>query len=162
MNDVCHERGEVRKEWRPRPDGLEESVRFVTGYNCRRRGPKTHGVHGMEIHWYLRGPAGGAHFLMVTDWIPGQRWRGHGLSPEGTNDTWDMYPMGIDVGYHSPRPRFEDQFITKSECDLVPKSSPCYWDGSGLRAMELAKRFIHEGEPVIWAELEAIYAGLSD
>ncbi len=156
----CHSRGIVRVEWRPRPDGLEESTQFVPGYNCPDRSMSGHGVHGMEIHWYLRGPAGGAQFKMGTDWIPGELFPGHGLGPDGVNRTWMLYPTGVDVGYHARRPQWEGDQPIHDDCPII--GGTCYYDGSGLRADDVLKRFVVDGEPVIWAELEKVYAELVD
>lgn len=156
----CHYRGATRAEWRARPDGLEESVQFTPGYNCADRSMQGHGVHGMEIAWYLRGPAGAAQFKLFTDWIPGTRSRGHGLSRLGRNDTWMLYPMGVDVGYHARRAQYEDQEPIHDDCPIIGGS--CWYDGSGMRAETLVTQFTVLGEHVIWAELEAVYQRLVD
>ena len=157
----CNERPSPRVRWTPRPDGMEESVQFELGYNCPRRDPGQHGVHGMGISWYLRGPAGGAQFRVYTNWIPGLLSPGHGLPPLGMSfprRDYEHYPVGSDVGYHARRPQYEGQEPIHDNCPII--GGPCYYDGSGMRAERLAHRFIEEGEEVIWAELESVYAGL--
>lgn len=161
---TCHTRGEVREtRWCARPDGLEEAVVFIPGYNCTDRSMRGHGVHGMEIRWYLRGPAGATQFVMYTDWIPGTRSPGHGLQPDGSY-SWansrglPMWPFGIDVGYHARAPRYADQ-SPREGCEVLDGAT-CYYDGSGIRGYELAPKFIDEGEQVIWRELEAWYRRL--
>jgi hypothetical protein len=142
-------------EWFPRPDGLERAVVFQPGYN----GTGVHGVHGMEITWLLRGPKGGVQFKLFTDWIPGKRSPGHGLSPDGSYDSWDLFPMGVDLGYHARVPQYEGQEVYgRDDCEVT--GGRCYYDGSGMAAERLAKEFIVQGEPVIWAALEAEYQGL--
>lgn len=151
-----------------RDDGMEESVQFVRGYNCEARGPRSHGVHGMEIWWYLRGPLGGAQFRLSTDWIPGQLSPGHGLSPDGTCGCMhrslvtgrleQYWPSGADVGYHARVPQWEEQEPIHDDCPVI--GGVCYYDGSGMRAHHLAREFVELGEHVIWAELEKVYADI--
>ena len=155
---TCHDRGETRIRWSPRPDGTEESVQFVPGYNCRERGPHGHGVHGMEVIWRLRGPSGDVWLAMFTDWIPGERTPGHGLSPSGLNENWMRYPDGAGLGWHSRVPRYEGQEIDREHCDEF--GGPCYGDMSFGGADEPVRRFVIEGEQVIWDALEAAYADL--
>lgn len=145
----CHDRGETRVRWRMRDDGLEESVQFGPGFVCRDRSMKGHGIAGMQIGWYLRGPAGGAHFLLYTDWVPGR-------PPD--KRVADMYPMGADVGYHSRRPVYEDDEPFSEDCLIT--GGLCYYDGSGLRAHELVYVFKEVGEQAIWDELQSVYDSL--
>lgn len=162
---TCHERGETRTAWHKRADGLEESVQFTPGFNCRERSGKGHGVHGMEIWWLLRGPAGAAQFLLYTDWVPGPLSPGHGLSPDGSvpgkflHNGEAMYPMGADLGYHSRRPLYEDQESISDDC--VVTGGVCYYDGSTSRAHDLAREFVIKGEDVVWKALESAYSDLA-
>ena len=101
---TCHERGETRVRWRKREDGLEECVQFVPGYNCPVEGGSGHGVHGMEVRWFLRGrrrQRGVArHEYRLRAW---RRSPGRGLSPNGRYEHWDLYPGGF--GARVPRSR---------------------------------------------------------
>lgn len=150
----CHTHGETRVRWRKREDGLEECVQFVPGYNCPK--PGGHGVHGMEVRWFLRGPDGAVVLSMATDFIPGERWPGHGLSPSGHHD-WTRHPDGFGLQYHSRVPRYEGH-DAEGRCDLI--GAPCYLDMWLSGADEPVKRFVAEGERAIWDALEAAYAGL--
>ena len=162
---TCHERGETRVVWNKRKDGLEESVQFTPGFNCRDRSGNGHGVHGMEVWWLLRGPAGAAQFLLYTDWVPGKLTPGHGLSLDGsvpgkfTRDGEQMYPMGADLGYHSRRPQHEEQKPISDDCSVI--GGPCYYDGSTSRAEDLKREFVVKGENVIWQALENEYSNLA-
>lgn len=146
----CHERGETRVRWHKRDDGLEESVQFCPGFACRDRSMRGHGIHGMEIRWYLRGPAGGAQFVLFTDWVPGR--------PPVKSLAY-MYPMGADVGYHSRRPIYEDDQPFSDSCEMTG-GGVCYYDGSGMRAQELVHVFKEFGEQAIWDELQSVYDSL--
>ncbi len=164
----CHERGETRIRWSPRPDGLEESVQFTPGYNCPVGSMQGHGVHGMEICWYLRGPNGGAQFRIYTDWTPGPVRPGHGIAPDGSSNRYDRspvtgeweprYPMGADVGYHARVPQWEGDKPISDDCPVI--GGVCYYDGSGMRADKLVREFIPHGEEVIWHELEDVYRSI--
>ena len=155
---TCHERGETRVRWTRREDGLEESVQFVPGYNCPVAGGPGHGVHGMEVRWHLRGPAGAVVLAMGTDFIPGERYPGHGLSPGGLNENWAHWPCGMGIEYHSRAPRREGD-EPENGCDLL--GAPCYWDRWYGGAGEPVKRFVTQGEQAIWDALESAYAALT-
>lgn len=154
----CHERGAVRVRWSPRSDGLEESVQFTPGYNCPVEGGSGHGVHGMEVRWYLRGPAGAAFLTMITDWLPGERRPGHGLSPNGRYEHWDLYPGGFGTGCHARVPQYEGQDLSERDCCVI--SGPCYSDVHLSGADEPVRHFVAEGEQAIWDALETAYARL--
>lgn len=90
-------------------------------------------------------------------------------------------PMGYDVGYHSPTPKFEGHTInwpTKMrktgegpmdvafdkigteppKCDWI--GVPCYCDGSAIRAEEWMKILLEEGSEKIWEMLEEEHKAL--
>ena len=160
---TCHTRGSVRVRWMPRSDGLEESVQFQPGYNCPEPGWNGHGVHGMEISWFLRGPAGAVRLRMSTDWTPGELYPGHGISPDGTrgwkretDGLWSTDPCGRGIGFHALVPHWEGQ--RGEQCGLLDK--PCYYDEHLSGADPLVPRFLADGEQIIWDELEARYASV--
>jgi hypothetical protein len=156
---ACHSHGETRIRWHPRPDGLEESVQFTPGYNCPVQGGKGHGVHGMEVTWHLRGPKGAVWLAMCTDWLPGKRWAGHGLSPSGQYDLWDVYPAGRGLGYCAHAPVYEGQEGYYG-CEVI--SGRCYSDTHLSGADEPVKLFVAEGEQAIWDALESAYEDLPE
>lgn len=144
---LCCKHPPGRLAWRPRPDGLEEAVMFTPGYDCPRRGMDGHGHKGMEISWYLRGPAGAAVFTLDTDWFP------------AGEAGWPHGPVGKVIGSHGHRPKHESQDPQSLDCDLT--GGLCFWNFSCLRAAELVPRFRRLGEPVIWAELQCLYEDLA-
>lgn len=162
---ACHEHGETRVRWRPRPDGLEESVQFCPGYNCQNRTSKGHGVHGMEIWWALRGPAGGADLAISTGWIPGTLEPGHGLSPDGTRSFrladggWSTDPRGWGSGVHARHPQYEGHEASAGPCEMT--GGTCYHDTSLSGADGVVPQFLARGEQAVWDELERLYAGLT-
>lgn len=161
---TCHQRGETRVRWTPRPDGLEESVQFRPGYNCPVETMQGHGVHGMEIMWVLKGPAVAVQLIFGTDWTPGKLWPGHGIGPDGvrgwtdSRGRWSGDPSGYGIGAHTRAPQYDSHEI-EGECGLL--GGKCYYQEWLSGADELAPRFMAEGEQVIWSELERRYAGLS-
>jgi hypothetical protein len=155
---TCHQRGATRIRWSPRADGLEESVQFTPGYNCPASGPHGHGVHGMEIRWLLRGPAGAVWLALGTMWTPGELVPGHGLPLDGRIAPQDRQPSGYGLGYHARIPHYEGHQVSRADCDVI--SGPCYTDMSFGGADEPVGRFVAEGEQAIWDALETEYASL--
>lgn len=157
----CHQRPQPGPiTWARLDDGFEQAVQFIPGYNCPEPGGRGHGVHGMKIRWYLRGPNGAAQFLLFSNWIPGELRPGHGLPPSGSPvsehvDSLLRFPMGADVGYHARVRQYDDQELMSGTCHVI--DGPCYYDGSGLAGYELGKRFIVDGEPAIWQALRDWY-----
>lgn len=158
----CHIRGETRIRWMPRPDGLEESVQFTPGYNCPDMSMQGHGVHGMEIVWLLRGPAGAVQVIFGTDWIPGELRPGHGISPDGTrgwqrhDGLWSTDPWGRGLGIHSRVPQYEGH--RAEECGLL--GGPCFYDEHLLGADPLIVPFLERGEQAVWDALESAYGAI--
>jgi hypothetical protein len=142
----CGAGPKARRVWRTRDDGLQEAVEFVVGYKCTLKGPRSHGQHGMEIRWYLRGPKGVAQFVMYTDWPPSSQ------SPR--LDGRRSFPMAADLGYHALSPQY-DGHIGRDDCHLI--DGECFYDGSGLQAKRLMERFFAEGEDAIWTMLQWTY-----
>jgi hypothetical protein len=162
----CHTRGQARIRWTQREDGLRESVQFQPGYNCPVAGGNGHGVHGMEITWLLRGPAGAVQLVFGTDWTPGELYPGHGISPDGTRGwkrastgLWSTDPSGRGIGVHALVPQYQDH--ESAECGLLG-GAPCFYDEGSSAADPLVPRFLAEGESVIWAELEERYRWASE
>jgi hypothetical protein len=113
----------------------------------------------MEVRWFLRGPAGAVWLRMGTDWLPGERYPGHGLSPDGTYTLWNLYPDGFGLGYHAHVPQYEGQEPETGHCDVI--GGTCYCDVHLSGADEPVKRFVAEGEQAIWDALESAYADLN-
>lgn len=162
---ACHTRGQVRVRWMPRPDGLEESVQFRPGFNCPRTDMQGHGAHGMEIAWLLKGPDIAVQLIFATDWVPGELWPGHGISPDGTrgwkasSGGWSTDPRGYGIGDHTRWPQY-DGHEPQGKCGLL--GGTCWYDESPSAADSLAPRFMADGEGVIWDELEKRYRALQD
>lgn len=151
MTSDCHERGETRRRWAPRPDGLEESVQFTPGYRCPVTGWNGHGRHGMEIHWYLRGPAGAVVFGMFAGWEPSDL-------PLIYPGPQHGQPYAECITFHARRPVYEDQAFSRDDCDVI--GGPCYCDVGYSMAGPVMAAFFRYGEQSIWDALEEHYGRL--
>lgn len=110
---------------------------------------KNYGVGSLTLWFILKGSKGAVQFAFMTGAYPNhvqQEFHEKGLKPTGF--------MGMDVGYHSPKPMCEGQ--TKMDCDLLPKGK-CYYDGSALRATEVLQIYMEGGDEAIWKFLETEY-----
>lgn len=119
---------------------FERIVRFRPAFSRRDPDPaKDYGVHGVEIHFGLRGPDGAVTFVLYTGWLlpetvgtpdagePLGGWRyGKALVERGS------YPMPAQVSYHLPEPRH----------DYETGADDCEWIGGGpcLRRRHLPGR----------------------
>lgn len=128
----------------------------------------------MSTGWY---PGTATERLLSTDGESGQvvsMWR-------------TMFqPRGVDLGYHSKTPMYEghdaigsieydyddrEDLGTEDNPLTFPKAKPtgtfdpcpytdggpCYYDGSSLNAQPIFRRFLTEGDKVIWEKLEEYY-----
>jgi hypothetical protein len=75
-----------------------------------------------------------------------------------------LYPMGYDVGYHTPAPMTQVQVEMGpvrggTPCDYLDGKA-CYGDGSGLRAQTFMERWLgaERDETVLWGMLARYYA----
>lgn len=132
-------------------DKLERQVNFHAAFDKRDPNPsKNYGIHGMEILFVLKGPAGAVVWLIYTDWhVPSAR-----KDLTGKSGLFDRPFMAADLGYHALVSQYEDQ--EERDC-CYTSSGKCYYDGSGLNAELLVENFISQGEDYLWAALEAYY-----
>lgn len=162
----CHTRGpKPRWVWRMRDDGLEESVLFRPGHNCSDDSMAGHGVHDMEIWWFLRGPAGAAQFELFTGWTPGIVRPGHGIAPDRTvhlrSDGRLYWPAAYRMGCHARKAPEPDTEPMSDKCSALDGAA-CWWVDAGYSAAdELVPQFVDTGEQVVWDQLEELYAKLA-
>lgn len=103
-------------------NGFTRRIDFRPGYHKVHEDPKKDfGVHGMEIWFYLIGKKGAVHFGISTGMMLKETkewWKATGR--DGSSLT--LFPMGIDVGYHSPTPQFEGQEVVwpKKRIEKIP------------------------------------------
>lgn len=115
----------------------------------------------MRIRFALIGAKGAVSFV-VHDWE-------HGVPPTDAarrelEDGWlrqfghPLYPLGVDIGMHSATPT---EWTESMDCDLLP-SGRCWYDGSGLRAIDIADEWRRRGrdEDFVWRYLLAHYTSV--
>ena len=112
---------------------------------CRGTNAHGHGVHGVDMRWFLIGPAGVVQFVVYTGWHLD-------VTPPAPHG-----PMAADLGYHWPTPRYQEQ--TAMQCDLL-SAGHCYYDGSGLNAKHPWRILREQGSEAVWSYLEDYYESL--
>lgn len=128
---------------------LQRHVRFGGAFDRRDPDPsKNYGIHCVDIAFVLQGDLGAVQFKMYTGWFLPQ-------NADASRRMADLYPMAVDLGYHSPKPHYEDQTRISSDCEWV--EGGCYYDGSTMNAEPVMARFIAEGDSGVWEELEGYY-----
>lgn len=118
---------------------------------------KNYGVGSVTALMALVGEKGANTFSFSTgiylpetlDW-----WANTGRSSFGMISR-SLMGMGYDVGYHSPKPLYEDQH-KRDNCDFLD-GKPCYGDGSALQAKKWFEILITKGSDEIWKMLEEEY-----
>lgn len=144
---------------------LQRELIIIPGFDKRSdESSKNYGVHGCEVVFYLHGPrkTKTVQLKLSTDWLPlnVQKERmGVDVAdtvsyPEVCQVVVSEQPMGMDLGYHSPRPKYKGQ--PRRNCDLS-KRGYCYYDGSGLAADGVRDVLLKEGSEGVWRELEEYY-----
>ena len=134
-------------------DHFKKSVTFAPAYDKRDPDPsKNYGIGGVRIRFVLVGPKGAVQFLLLTDWYPAHVQRE--VNPHNIFAS-ELKPRGADVGYHSPKPRYDGQ-ESMGPCEHLD-GAECFYDGSGLRAMEWVPEFLEGGDAWVWRKLEGVY-----
>lgn len=151
-NCTCNQRIHPTPTFKIEVNGFTRMVVFSPGYVCEQPTgtPTSHGKHGMDITFYLKGKEGAVQFKIFTHWTPDL-----GASLLSWNERI-LPPMAADLGYHSPTPTYEDQGPISDSC-WVLDDAPCYYDGSSLNAEPVFDKFLKEGEAGMWKELEYYY-----
>lgn len=133
---------------------MERIIQFTPAFDKRSDDPdKNFGIGSMLLKFILKGKFGATQFVIMTNWhlvhvieqIPDlQKING-------------SYPLPMDVGYHSyvPISKYQENPVSFS-CEYLD-GQPCYYDGSSMAAENLYKKFIAEGDKVVWEYLEKYY-----
>lgn len=145
---------------------LKHIVRFERGYDCIRflcankknrcKNEWTgHGRHGLQIRFVAQGSGGAVQFVVATPWLPQHAF------PDDIGrrsvEKWDASKtLPMDLGYHSKKPRHEDQAVMRESCEYCG-GQPCYSDGSGLNANDAMYALVNGGDEALWAFLDAYY-----
>ena len=137
---------------------FEKIVDIRPAFDKRHEDPsKNYGIGGVELRFILKGEKGAIQFLLMTHWLLPETQKeldekeGRG---ELVHSKYTSRPLPADLGYHSPVPMYEGQ--ESMECTLIP-GGKCYYDGSGLRAYDVYRAMLKEGDKGIWDMLESEY-----
>lgn len=138
---------------------LQRHTVFTPGFDRRNPDPsKDYGISGGKFIFVVSGPLGAVHFVLGMNLYPASAIdhlvRHHNNNASALMGTFG--PMGFDVGYHSPVPRYDDQSVSSDACEWLG-GRPCYSDGSGLRADEWKNKFLDGGTEWLWPALEQEY-----
>ena len=167
---VRRERAAAGSDFIVRDGPMERRISFEVGYDHTSHpedcGGGGHGRHGMTMAFILLGPNGAVQWkINMLNWYPGN------IDTMGTvgatspvsvipanRQVGDTYAQ--DLGYHSPKPRYEGQEeYGHMECHLLPEGY-CYYDGSGLNAGPVLGAFLEHGPMAVWATLARYYGEL--
>lgn len=131
---------------------MERLTTFTPAFDKRHKNPsKNYGVHGCELHMVLKGKLGAVQFILYTNWMLPH------VDKEFENRGADVFskPLPADVGYHSPKPMYDEQ-PEREECQFLDGKS-CYYDGSGLHAQTAFDVLVEGGSDGLWGFLEEYY-----
>jgi hypothetical protein len=144
---------------------MEHIVRFERGFDCIKFEcawgrdmckPGTggsHGRHGLNIRFVVKGDDGAVQFLLYTGWTP-QHATPSDIFVRDCN--WSGTPFPADLGYHSKTPHFEGHEPSIESCEFCD-GKPCYCDGSILNANDAMYALVNGGEDALWEFLDAYY-----
>ena len=130
---------------------MEQLTEWTPAFDKRHKDPmKNYGIGSVGLKFILKGELGAVQFYILTGWnLPK-------VQEEHKIKGWSSNPMGADVGYHSPKPMYDDDTPATDSCPYLD-GKPCYYDGSGLAADGLFDKFITKGIGAVWNKLENYY-----
>lgn len=153
---------------------LRREVKFESGYDCIKfkckfnsktcvpNGGGSHGIHGLEIGFYIHGEKGAIQFKISTGWFPQYSKESRiGTKELHFGNLGEYYPMPIDLGYHSYTPHFEGQKPITDKCPILG-GKECYYDGSSLNCNDAFYTLLNGGEEELWKFLERYYESVFD
>lgn len=131
---------------------MERVIEINGAWDKRDPDPaKNYGIHGMEMRFILKGPAGAVQFLVYTNMhLPSVQ-----RELAGQPSLSSLFPMGADIGYHARTPQYEGQG-PRDTCPYLD-GDPCYYDGSGCAASDFMPQFLAGGSDAVWEMLEKRY-----
>lgn len=131
---------------------IERTVTFFPAWDRRSSDPrKNYGVHGVEIRFLLKGDDGAVQFVVYSNWMLPEVQREH--DARGFDRL--SRPMAADLGYHSPRPRYDGLTPMAGECDVI--GGTCFYDGSSLNAEPVFEALLRGGSDAVWTHLTDFY-----
>jgi hypothetical protein len=145
---------------------LEHITRFTAGHDCIKfkcrwdkvdcvpNGGGSHGVHGVNLLFLVKGDKGAVQFLIYTGWLPQSAKSG---VCGRFIDEWGGNALPANLGFHSPVPTYDGQSVSTDACKCLD-GEPCYYDGSGLKANDAMYALVNGGDVALWEFLEGYYA----
>lgn len=146
---------------------MEHIVRFLPAHDCIKFECKfgskscypgsggSHGIHGVEIIFLSKGEKGVVQFVIFSDWRA-QRKEADRIEYRNIVKWGGDYFMVADLGYHSPVPLYEGQPVSSKRCEYLG-GKPCYYDESGLNAVDAMYSLVNGGDEGLWEFLDAYY-----
>ena len=132
-------------------DGFRREIQFVPAYDLRNPDPKkNYVIHCMDIAFFLTGPKATLQFVLSSGWYTPSA-----QASIGTENLQYFCAHGTDIGYYATTPQFHGQTPMAVKCEW--SEGACFYDGTSLGSDELFKRFVAEGEDVVWSKLRAWY-----
>lgn len=153
-----------------RKDNMKREIKFYNGYDCIKfecvngkdschpGSGGSHGVHGLEIGFYVYGDCGVVQFRLSTGWLPQKVEKnkiGHLEFKASFKALSDLFPIPTDLGYHAYKPQYEGQ-TSRSTCKFLG-GKECYYDGSILNANDAFYTLLNGGEEKLFEFLEQYY-----
>jgi len=135
---------------------MKQVIEFRPAFDKRHKDPnKNHGIHGVELAFYLIGDKGVIQFVVSTNWqLPHVQKEMDDRSPDPRFPYLHHKPMAMDLGYHSPRRMYEGQ-TPMDDCRFF--GGKCYYDGSSEDADDVFKVLCLEGHDGVWREMKKYY-----
>lgn len=150
---------------------MKHETRFHNGHDCIKFKCKfrnkycipneggSHGIHGMEIEFYVHGELGVVQFKLSTGWLPQKVNKNNigvlNFTANVGGKCSHLFPMATDLGYHSYKPHYDRQ-SSMGACKLLG-GKDCYYDGSSLNANDAFYTLLNGGEKELFKFLEQYY-----
>ncbi len=123
-----------------------------------------------RLTWQLRGHHGTVTFVLMPGWYTpdDERQLRQALGPmQNTMPAAPNIPFPIDLGIHWKTPLYKDdqakpRDVTGQDNCQYLDDSPCYYDGTGLGAMDMFAAMTRKGNEGIWPGLVNRYEGTLD
>lgn len=139
---------------------MERIVEFNPAYDERNNPKGNYGIHGVNLRMMLKGDKGVVQFVLYTNWhLPHvqDELESKMVGKDKFYIQTITRPLPADLGYHSPKPIYEDQLPMSDSCEYLD-GHECYYDGSGLNAERIYDVLLKEGSEGVWRELEEYYS----
>lgn len=121
---------------------MEHIVKFDVGHDSGG----THGAHGLNIDFIVKGIHGAVCFVIYALWFP-----------KFTKPYWNDVPtLPATLYCHSKKPLYEDQQITEHNCGLCD-GEPCYCVSSSLNSNDAMYSLVNGGDEALWRFLDEYY-----